>query len=157
MMKPSPMALSVDIAQIPARQVPKIWPYIQPFIAKAVRVSPGTSEQDLYLRCFNDKAQLWVVYYSIDGGPVLYGGAGTTKLEKTDKGVTCTIITYGSDQHLGLGYWVHLVDEVEAWANLEGCTQIEIHGRPGWRRALKNYSLHKKLPNNRVILQKDII
>jgi hypothetical protein len=44
----------------------------------------------------------------------------------------CTVVFGGGD----LAELKPLSEFVQAWAKSEGCTQIEIIGRPGWARAL---------------------
>ena len=156
MMKPSPMPLSdkIEIAQIPAFQVPKVWPYVSDYIEKACGVSPDLTSNELFDRCNCFETQLWVVY---SRNQETFHGAGITKLaQDEDQNLVCTIITYASDRKLNIRSWLHLVEEVESWARLERCKRIEIHGRKGWLRALRGYKLVKQLSDKQVILHKDL-
>ena len=35
--------------------------------------------------------------------------------------------------------WKHLLNDIEDWAVQNGCTELEIQGRKGWMREMKDY------------------
>lgn len=35
--------------------------------------------------------------------------------------------------------WLHLLPEIENWASENGCSEVQVRGRPGWVRRLKSY------------------
>lgn len=63
--------------------------------------------------------------------------AGAVSLARNPDGaLVCHILACAGHR---MAEWVHVLDELEAWARFHGATRIRFHGRHGWGRALKGY------------------
>lgn len=76
-------------------------------------------------------AYLWL---AIDNDAIL--AAAVTKVTNEPLGRLCTIVACGGYDWDRFG---RLIEGLEKYAKSEGCTAMEICGRPGWSRRLKDY------------------
>ena len=73
--------------------------------------------------------QLWV---AITGGRIVALALTSIELGRNLRRLVIRGVA-GEDMESWLGPGLHAI---EAWARAEGCNDVEINGRPGWRRAL---------------------
>lgn len=121
----SPELLCVD----PAR-VSEIWPHVSPLVDLAYakvgsRDQREAAEKDVY----SGIALLWVVH----SPQRLIEAFAITDLIKEDDCLVCRIRAVAGRV---MRRWLRLIEEIEAYAKRESCTEIRYVGRPGWGRAL---------------------
>lgn len=80
-------------------------------------------------------AYLWV---ATDVNAIL--AAAVTKVTQEDDARLCTIVACGGRD---MERWGSLIEGIEKYARAEGCGAIEICGRPGWARRLREYRMRK--------------
>jgi len=78
------------------------------------------------------RALLWIVHS--DGHGI--EAATVTRLDLTEHSKVCTILACGGVKR---SRWLHLLEEIEAYAKAEGCGSTRLYGRKGWKRALPDY------------------
>jgi hypothetical protein len=88
------------------------------------------------------RALLWLAW---DGS--LIHAAAVTQIGATEWRKVCEIIACAGR---GMSLWLHLIRQIENYAQAEGCSAVRVVGRRGWARVLRDY--HAK----RVILEKEI-
>jgi hypothetical protein len=75
---------------------------------------------------------LWVAF---EGSDIV--AAATISLYTTPAGKLCAItLAFG----VNTGLWDEFIPMVECYARAEGCTNLRIAGRRGWKRVLKGFS-----------------
>ena len=79
--------------------------------------------------------QLWVVMLA---GEVV--GACVTEIIRYPKRKSCFVRFFSAEDGLRESWLDHL-DIIEAWAKERGCDAVEVSGREGWKRVLKDYKL----------------
>lgn len=120
----------------------EIWPYVLLGVSQAFHRGNGGSlslvEQDVY----SGHALIWL---ALSGQEIR--ACCITQLVVTDQGKKCQIVAaFGS----GVNDWLTHLITIEKYARDEGCSVIELTGRKGWARLLRDYRqaavvLEKKL------------
>lgn len=130
---PRYIADPVAVVPIDATVLPQFWSAAEPMIAAALPYArnrwtvPGI-KADLES---GDK-RLWGVFS--DCRLICAIVTVNTDFETVR---VCTILICGG---AGVDTWVNAaLDEIEAAASADGCAQVEIIGRPGWRRKCAGY------------------
>lgn len=111
----------------------KIWPQVWHFIHAAFLTGLGDDtlasvHEDLQKR----DALLWIVW---DGAGLM--AAATTKLCLVPNGKRHCVITSCAGRELPR--WLRFIKELEDYAKAEGCHQMRIMGRHGWKAYFKEY------------------
>ena len=83
-------------------------------------------------------AYLW---FALKSGAEI--AVAVTKVTVEDDGRLCTIVACASRGRDDWIWFGALIKGLEEYARAEGCRAIEICGRPGWSRRLKDYRLVK--------------
>ncbi len=110
--------------------VHEIWPHVEALIKRAMQ--RGVSDfEELEQRIWRGQALLWIVW---DGERIL--AAVVTSLTIANDRKLCTIVACGGEHR---SRWLHLLEEIEAYARDEGCAAMVIVGRRGWERTLPAY------------------
>ncbi len=102
-------------------------------IESALRHSQG--EEDLWeiLNKINDNIyQLWV---SIDTASETIRCTIVTSVVNYSKKKTCRIMYLGAET--GFQEYLYELEGIEDFARAEGCNDIEVFGRPAWKRVLR--------------------
>ena len=126
----------MNFTGIKSKDIPSFWPHAADLIQRGIDTYGEFSLEEVYQALINGQYQLWV--------------AG-------DKGVEAILITHinsnvcyveicAGDGIKSLSY----LKVVEKWAGELGCTSIEISGRRGWAKVLKDYKIKK------IILRKSL-
>jgi len=111
---------------VPADQ----WSAVAPLLLPAIQWSGDYRPDEVEAELQGGRAQLWI---ATDGTPRV---AVVTRLRPTEAGTVCEIwLAGGRDRHA----WLHFIDIIERAARERGCTKIEIVGRRGWARVLRDY------------------
>lgn len=124
-------------------QAEGIWPCIEGKIEKACSYSSAKYKKENILEWVkNRECQLWVSIYDYEVNAV-----AITQLINYPNGRSCYfMLTTGHDREL----WQDDIKIIESWAKDNGCCCVEVVGRPGWEKVLKDYE------KTHVFLVKDI-
>jgi hypothetical protein len=117
---------------VPPSELRKNWPTVAPLLAPAVGFSGGRISMSSVFDWLADQRYiLWLAYQ--DGR---IGAAFVTReAHYPCRKMLCIDIAGGSEMH----GWVNEADRVfRAYAKAAGLDGVEIYGRAGWVRALKN-------------------
>lgn len=119
---------------VPAEHVPHYWDSACNLLKKAFTHAPvPVREEDVLMDCLNGSQTLWLIY---EGNPLNMIAAVTVRVKQypTAKSV-CS-------EHLGgerAEEWIDLLEEtITSYGKIIGATSIEVIGRQGWWRHLKN-------------------
>ncbi len=122
----APELLCVD----PAR-VNEIWPYAGPLLKAACYRTKLNAFSDIEADVLAGRSLLWVAW---TGRTI--SAAAATILINSEIGKVCIITACGG---YGMKLWLPLLEQVEDYAEAEGCTRVRIYGRKGWTRVLAGY------------------
>ena len=124
--------------RVPPDEIDYIWPSVKDLIEAALDRSGLFGINDAYCHVVNGTWQLWVVHEKRNDQ---WSGAQIECVVLTeiidypkDKVLRVTMAT-GSDRTK----WVDRIEVIEGWAKSLGCERIQVLGRPGWERVLKDY------------------
>lgn len=119
------------ICAIPPGAVDAVWPDALPYLARALADDLGHfTADDVKALLQARRQQLWLLE---DGGKCT--GAVVTEVAIWPRCKVARIVLAAADD----GYrneWLPLRPVIEDWARAEGCTVMEVYGRPGWERVL---------------------
>lgn len=119
-----------------SQDVAATWPLIEHwFPALSERFPPWCRMPDPKDACIARDAQLWLIR---DGHAIK--GAVITRITVDNERVAEIPVIVGWDMES----WLHLIDELEAWARREGCVaMVSTAGREGWVRILNGHGWRK--------------
>lgn len=134
------------VIMVPTERVPHAWPEALKYIRPAFeRLSHRKDEAMLYSDIVGERKRLWVV---AEGDKVR--GFGVTHVYD-DELRRVMAIEYAGGKDVA-GQYSIVVEKLEEYAKDMGCQTVEIYGRRGWERALKNDGYAEKA----IVLEKDI-
>lgn len=123
------------IIYIPSAEVPRVWEMVQGYLGKAVEYVNGEMAlEDFRQDLISGRKQLWVIAEN-------YKPKGACITEIADyprKRIIRVLLLGGEDIKSWIG---ELLETGEAWARRIGAKSIEIDGRKGWVRFLKDFRL----------------
>lgn len=130
--EPTATPSSAEVWAIPTRHVPQVWPLCEGMIEKAVDYANGrVTTRGIYDRLLDRDLQLWCV---IRDDEIL--AACITKVSRFPAVKSCCIMYAGGTE---LDSWMsRILDTVETWAKELECDVLEVNGRRGWVRKLKD-------------------
>jgi len=109
-----------------------IWPQIERWVASATdQTGNWWAPKDVLSGIERDKLVAWVV----TDAERLFGMVGC-EIEYAANHSICVICLCAGDE---MQRWLHLLPEIENWASENGCSEVQVRGRPGWVRRLKSY------------------
>jgi hypothetical protein len=111
--------------------VPRIWPLVGGLIQQALKRGAVTPDLDIARRLADGSALLWLAW---DGRQI--HAAAVTELTSRNGRRVCTVVACGGRRR---GLWLHLLRDLEFYAAAEDCSVMQMLGRPGWSRLLKDY------------------
>ena len=117
--------------------VPIIWRNVADLIRRAMARGRMGRFTDVEADVLRANAYLWL---ALSGAGVL--AAAVTKVTAEEGERLCTIVACGSEGEDWSRFGA-LIRGLENYARDEGCGAIEICGRPGWSRRLRDYRLVK--------------
>lgn len=123
-------------------QVKKLLPYIDDCIVKALSKAPEHTYKSVLRDILKGKSLLWVC---LNNGSVV--GVVTTKILIYPAKKTLLIHLLGGAE---IEEWVGQIRKIEKVAKYNGCSSVEIHGRPAWKKLLPKYK------TERIILSKEL-
>lgn len=107
------------------------WDDVKGFISDAIKYSHDRYTIDSVYKCVSEKSmQLWKL---TEDNKIV--GAGTSYITNYPNKTVCTIAFYGGKMPY------ETISTMENWARESGCDEIEIVGRKGWLRQMKEYKL----------------
>lgn len=124
----------------PAR-VQEFWPHVAPFIRDAIEKTRISDPQDIEADILNGRSLLWLAW----SGVIEAAAASQVVNVMGDK--VCIITACGGANR---ERWLPLIEGIENYARLIGCSKVRIFGRKGWLRVLDGYEARN------VIMDKDI-
>ena len=127
-------ALEVELSLIPRDHVDGIWPLAEGHLLRSYR----RSDQNIPIGLRDDlrtgHRQLWL----LTQGDVTIVAAGVTCIVALRSGHALKIEHFAGSN---IGQWLHLLEEVEAYAKSQGCRKVMWEGRKGWIRLLADYEV----------------
>ncbi len=121
-------------------QIAAIWPQVAPLILRAIRVYNEHSLDEIYSSLLDGSRQLWV-----SGDQKIESILITQLINKADEKICFLELCAGRGVESA-----KFLNIIEKWAKDAGCARMELSGRPGWKRKLKDYNLKK------IILSKEL-
>lgn len=122
----------VDLVAVPPDEVDEIWPLGEEFIVAGCSYGEAIPER-LKGDCEDGFAQFWLAWSDH------CEAAAVTRLIETPNGRVCVYEAMGAKSLLRSNSTV--APKIEQWAKSQGCIAVRIYGRPGWRRAMPDYTL----------------
>ena len=131
---PSRSLSSVELWRIPEDSVDALWPMLEPLLEKATNRTPKVNTESILYEASVGVCQLWV-FYDRNESEILAAFATHICMYPSDY-KTIKILCLGGKE---LKKWKHLISGIEDWALEEGCSAVEIVGRPGWGKVYPDY------------------
>ena len=124
---------------IPTENVEEAWQLVDKHIQKALeRSGEHYNSADIKNNCLENCMQLWLGWDN-DEEKSHYCTAITQILKRPNSKVCNIFIATGRE----MKKWVHVMDEIAKWSDIQKCTHVESWARPGWERVLKQYQFNK--------------
>lgn len=119
-----------------------VWPVVAPILIRAIRIYGEYTLEEVFEDLIARKKQLWV------GGKTSITAVLITEIFNQDNGQRfCHVSLCAGDGAIDC---IPHLETVEKWAKESGCNRIEIAGRRGWAKLLKDYKVKK------ITLKKDL-
>ena len=115
---------------------------LKPFFELALTHAPEYSLSDVVRDILSGSSCLWIAESEGE-----YVGIVTTCINTYPQKQTMLIHLLGGKD---VREWVGTISNIEAVASEMGCSSVEIHGRPAWKKLLPDYN------TERIILTKDL-
>jgi hypothetical protein len=124
--------------------VHRVWPHVEALLERAMERGGVCDFEELEQRVWRGQALLWIAWgpapahasTSAQQGGERILCAVVTAIGIANGRKLCTIVACGGEQRTR---WLHLLDQIEAYARDEGCAAMVIVGRRGWERALPEW------------------
>lgn len=107
-----------------------MWPHVRDKIRAAVERTGLSSFDDIEADVLAGMQLVWIAW---NGSEIL--AAATTQLVKPHDKVCVLTACSGYDRD----QWLPLFEQIEKYAENEGCSSMRIFGRKGWERVLTGY------------------
>lgn len=108
--------------------VDSVWNLVLPLVESALDYDDSRySASSIYEEIKNRGMQLWLVM----NGDI--EACLVTEIRKYPLKTVCTIFLAAGKN---LENWIHVQENLKAWAKTQGCSTIELYGRPGWEKKL---------------------
>ena len=116
---------------LPPSKIVPIYEEIRPLLLKALEEAPEYNEIAILASLFEETRHLFVVR---DGAEIK--AIVVTQFKTYPCCKTLLIHLIGGE---GVHEWIHLIDNIEEFARNQRASKIEITGRKGWKKLLKDY------------------
>lgn len=135
------------ITPLPVNEAERLKPSVWHFLEKGADIDSGrTSADEIWGEIAASRSKLWVVIDE-EAEPKRIMGVVLTSIVHYPAFDACDIeLCVGDD----LRFWLHLLSDIEKWAKEQGAKCMELTGRKGWAKHLKDYALR------RVLMVKDL-
>jgi hypothetical protein len=124
--------MSASLVCVDPARVGELWPHVAAYIRRAMQRGQGDfagTERDVLA----GRALLWLAHVEHH---VL--AAAVTQIAEDHAGKLCNLVACGGHDWDRFG---HLIGGIEKYARDEGCQAVEITGRKGWSRRLRDFSV----------------
>lgn len=122
---------SLRWGRVPPFLVPKIWPKAKDLIADSLKRSNSDFTADrIKEKIDRGDAQLWIIF----NDKIL--AVGTTELATLENGRKLCVVSTLAGEDMAL--WDHLWEQFEQLAREQRCNGIQVVGRVGWFRYLRD-------------------
>lgn len=116
---------------VPIEHIDDVWDLAEPMLKKASDRIPGVySMDDLRQKCLDGTYLLW---FAKNAKCALIIKVSQYHLHKG-----CAIVLVGGTD---MDSWIEEMSEIEEYARSQGCKEMIISGREGWKRIFKDYEL----------------
>ena len=121
-----------NVTGVLSSQINEVWPVVAPLIERSIEYSDGKFALADVRRFLEEQTcQLWLIYNAA-------GIAGA---------LVTQIINYPQDRRLIFLFcagveadqWLHLSEVIKNYAREQGCSCVEIYGRPGWVKKMRPF------------------
>lgn len=117
---------------VPAEAVARLWPRVETLVRRGLAHADGRYAADDVLRALLARdMQLWLA-----AGERGIEAICVTEILRYPRQRRCNLFLCAG---AGMRRWVRLLEPIERWARAQGCAAVELQGRPGWTRILKDY------------------
>lgn len=120
----------VDLVCVDPKRVHEIWPHAKDKIKAAIEQTGLSAFEDTEYDVLSGDQLLWLAWENA----IL--AAATTRLTLNGGRKVCEIVACGGDDR---DRWLPLIEQIETYAENEGCLSVRIIGRAGWERVLGGY------------------
>lgn len=129
----SDLSASVEINCVAPELVPRVWPLVKSRFADVLLNYPSdTTIEATEADVLTGLQLLWIASDTFS-----IAAAATTALCVTPARKFCAItLAFGIHTRL----WDAFIPMVERYARAEGCSNLRVTGREGWKRVLKDFS-----------------
>jgi hypothetical protein len=125
------MPFTAELVCVDPSRVHEIWPHVSPLLKAACLRTELNAFADIEADIFAGRSLLWLAW----NGRAIEAAAATI-LINTEICKACIITVCGGSD---MKRWLPLIEQIEAYARLEGCARVRIYGRKGWLRVLERY------------------
>ena len=131
---------SVDMVQagtnckvflVGTEDVPAIWDHVVPFLESSQNDQREMSIEDFFESIMNEEMHLWI---SIEDKELI--ACMISQIATYPQKKVLRIIFVGGE---GMEKWIGFMSHVENFALINGCTSLEVWGRKGWLKILKDW------------------
>ena len=111
----------------------QVWEKVIPLIDRAIEYADGKyGAEDIYKALKNREMQLWVAFTKV-GALSAFCITKITHYPREKRGA----ILFASGHNVM--EWLPFCKTIQNWARENGCTSMEVYGRRGWKKLLKQY------------------
>ena len=131
----------IHCSRVPSKFVDEVWERVEPFLKRGVDASRGRYDMpSLYKEVKSGNQHLWVIFKDDDNLVCSL----TTQFAYYPLRVNLSTPFAGSDdESISKEDWQDVALILMDWARLHGCSALEIVGRRGWVRTLKEVGLEE--------------
>jgi hypothetical protein len=117
---------------VPIDEIDQVWDKVKDLIKKTS--DEILNENDIYQYLIDGTYRLWLI---IDNSNNKFVSACTTCFAYYPHHKACRIVTLGGNKLAE--YYQYSITQVEEWAKEEECHFMEVFGRRGWAKIMKDY------------------
>jgi len=117
---------------VPRLAIDDIWDSVKDLVAKTN--DAVLNELDVLELLRNGTYTLWVAIDPVSNKVIV---AATVEFVYYPRDKVCRVVTVGGER---LNDWIHHLTTLEEWAKKQGCTYMDMYGRRGWIKILKDYT-----------------
>ena len=127
--------MTTALIGVPAAAIEPIWSRVAPILQRACARSDGRyAVEDIHAALACGDMQLWI---AID----------PSQVNEIEAACATEIVNYPRERRCGLVFcagqhperWLHHLQTIGDWAREQGCVAMEMQGRPGWERLLRDW------------------
>ena len=139
----SPTLPSAELFCVPEADVYKFWPLVSFHVRQAMKRGGISSFDAVEHAVLAGRNLLWL---AADDDRIQ--AVAITEINKTEWRKLCLIVACGGAD---MDNWLPLISGIEKYARTQGCAAMQIMGRKGWMRKLKDYRTTK------IVLEKELM